>query len=84
MKGSGKVIYNYDDPAEFSLAIVEEQLLEDPHYQVDMKMVDTHHGDDEAWLCDEEQHEDPQEWGHWQQNSWTQHGTSYCYNPRVG
>lgn len=46
MKGSGKIIYNYDDPTEFGLVIVEEQPVEDPHHHVNAEMDDTHHEDD--------------------------------------
>lgn len=34
-------------------------------------MVDTHNEYNDAWLHDEEQHEDPHEWGQWQHNSLT-------------
>lgn len=35
MKGSGKVIYNYDSPAEFGPVIVEEQPGKDPYHHLD-------------------------------------------------
>lgn len=82
--GSGKVIYNYDDPAEFGLVIVEEHSVEDQDHHVDTEMADTYHDYDSVWLHDEEKHEDTQGWGQWQQNSWTQHGTTYGNNSGVG
>lgn len=48
MKRFGKVIYNYDDPAEFGLVIDEEQPVKDPHPHVDMDMANNHHEDDET------------------------------------
>lgn len=59
MKGSGKIIYNYDDHVEFVIVNVEEQHVEDQVHLVDTYMDDTHHDDDYAWLHDEEQYEDP-------------------------
>lgn len=65
MKGSGKVIYNYDDSTEFGPANVEEQPIDDQAHHVDTKKVDTNHEDDEVWLHVKEKHEDPQERGQW-------------------
>lgn len=83
MKRSSKVIYNYDDPTEFGHVNVEEKPVEDQDRHVDTKIDDTHHANDYTWLCYEEQHEDLQGWGQWQQNSCTQHDTTYGNNSRV-
>lgn len=83
-KGSGRVVYSYDDPAEFGIVNAKEQQVEEQVHHVDIDMVDTHHDDDHhAWLRDEVQHEDPQGWGQWRHNSWTQHGTSYGHDSSV-
>lgn len=84
MKGSNKVIYNYDNPNEFGTVNVEEQHVEDQVHHVDTDMVDTHHDDDYAWLHDPKQYEDPHGWCQWQPNSWTQHGTTYGSYSSVG
>lgn len=54
-----------------------EEQVEDQVHHMDTYMTDTHHGDEYAWLRDAKQPEDPQGWGQWQHNSWTQHGTTY-------
>lgn len=61
VKGSGKIIYNYDDPNEFALVNIEEQLVDDNDHHVDAKMEDTNHGEDKVWLQDTicQQQEDP-------------------------
>lgn len=51
---------------------------------MDTNMVDTHHDDDYAWLCDVEQHDGPQGWGKWQHNSLTQRGPTYGNYSGVG
>lgn len=84
MKGFDKVIYNYDDPAEFNTTNVDEQHVEEQVHHVETDMVDTHHDDDHDWQHDAEEHEDPQGWGQWKQNSWTQHDMTYGHYSGVG
>lgn len=74
MKGSGKIIYNYNDLTEFG---IDERQIEEQVPNMDADMVDTHIDDDNAWQGGANKYEDPQGWSQWQQNSWTQHGTTY-------
>lgn len=73
IKGPDKMTYNYDDPNEFSLVIVEEQPVDNQDHYVDSEMEDIIHEEDEVWLhgATYQQNEDSQGWGQWQQNSWT-------------
>lgn len=84
MKGSSKVIYNYDDANEFAPFIIANQLVDKQDHHVDMEMKVTHHEDYEAWLHGEEKHEDSQGWDQWKQNSWTQRGAAYGNNSGIG
>lgn len=59
MKGSGKFIYNYDDPVEFGTGNVDEQQVEDQVHHVDTNIVDTHHDDNHDWQRGVEEHEKP-------------------------
>lgn len=68
-KRSSKLIYNYDEPAEFGTVHVKKQQVEDQVHHVDTSMADPHHDEDYAWLRDVEKNEDPQGWGQWQHNS---------------
>lgn len=74
MKGFGKIICNYDDSTEFG---IDERQVEEQVPNVDAYMVDTHIDDDNAWQGGVAEYEDPQGQGQRQQNSWTQHGTTY-------
>lgn len=46
MKGSSKVICNYDDPTQFGIGFIDEQQVEEQVHHVDTDMVDTNHDDD--------------------------------------
>lgn len=41
MKGSGKVIYNYDDPTEYGIAMTNEYQVEEPDQNMDDDMVNS-------------------------------------------
>lgn len=57
----GKVVYNYDDLAEFDTIFVDEQQVEEKAYNVDTDMVNTHHDDEDpqGWQHVVDEHEDP-------------------------
>ena len=86
MKGYDKVIYNYDDLDEFGTNFVDKQQVDEQAHNMDVNMVNTHHddADTQGWKHVADEHEDPQGWGQWQRNSWTQHAITYSHCFGVG
>lgn len=82
MKVSVKVIYNYDDPAEYGIAMIDKHQVEEPNQNVDADIVDSQYANEDPpeWQGFASSHENSQGWGQWQLNSWIQHGTTYV-NP---
>ncbi|KAI5387081.1 hypothetical protein KIW84_073293 [Lathyrus oleraceus] len=74
MKGSDRIICNYDDPAKFG---IDDQQVEEQIPNVDVYMIDTHLDNDSDWKGGVIEHEDPQGWAQWQQNSSTRHDNTY-------
>lgn len=62
MKGSSKVIYNYDDPSDWIWYIfIDEHQVEEQAQNIDADTVDTPHDDEvpQGWKCVADEHDGP-------------------------